>query len=147
MGKVEVEDSTWFRFEVRGDVRGEFWNHLQKSCPEDNKKANSLALRELYVPYHVHWKDKNVNIGHSVRKTMDKERDFGIPAGSTGRIPISGYRVALLFHLLTSQLACVRTCQMYRSRRERRRLTNMTTHAKITPHTVMNAMLAQIIRR
>jgi hypothetical protein len=86
---------------IRGDRRGKVGNHLQKSCPEDNKKANSLALRELYVPYHVHGKNKNVNIGHSVRKTMDKECDFGIPAGSTGRIPISRYRVALLNHLLT----------------------------------------------
>ena len=82
-------------------------NHLQKSCPEDNKKANSLALRELYVPYHVHGKDKDVNIGHSVRKSMDKECDFGIPAGSTGRIPISRYRVALLIHLLTFQVSLV----------------------------------------
>ena len=82
-------------------MRGIVGNHLQKSCPEDNKKANSLALRELYVPYHVHGKDKDVNIGHRVRKSMDKECGFGIPAGSTGRIPISGYRVALLFRLLT----------------------------------------------
>jgi hypothetical protein len=88
-------------------MRGKVGNHLQKSCPEDNKKANSLALRELYVPHHVHGKDKDVNIGHSVRKSMDKECDFGIPAGSTGRIPISRYRVALLFHLLTFPISLV----------------------------------------
>jgi hypothetical protein len=81
-------------------MRREVENHVQKSCPENDKKANSLALRELYVPYHVHGKDKNVDIGHSARKTMDKECDLGIPAGSAGRIPIRGYRVALLNHLL-----------------------------------------------
>jgi hypothetical protein len=97
-------------------MRGKGRNHVQKSCTENNKKANSLPFRELYVPDHVHRKHKNVNIGHSVRKTMDKECDFGIPAGSTGRIPISRYRVALLIHLLTFSSSRVRIFHMYRSR-------------------------------
>jgi hypothetical protein len=88
-------------------MREKVGNHVQKSCTEDDKKANSLAFRELDVPYHVHREDKDVNIGHSVRKAMDEECRFGIPADSMGRMPITGYRVALLIHLLTLEIFLV----------------------------------------
>ncbi len=134
---------------IGGNIRGKEGNHVQKSCTKNDKKANPLAFREFYVPYHVHGKHENVNIGNGVRKTMDKERNFGVPAGSTGRIPISRYRVALLIHLLTfliSLLFAFATCIGVEVGRKGG-LTNTTTLVNTTPQTVMHAMLAQMIRR
>jgi hypothetical protein len=82
---------------------------------------------------------------------MDKECDFGIPAGSTGRIPICRYRVTLLINLLTFPIPLMfvfgKCIGVEVGREKRKGLTNMTTLAKTTPHTVINAMLAQMIRR